>query len=148
MLSLRYVLCLLCCWMMHYHLTAQLSIESLGDWHGEANWYSIPEAGYDFSGEFESAPDQFLLDIFLADDDSNKNFKYRVDIHQEDIDWHPNLTLFVRRTGNGSWRGRKCGDVRGEKGKRNQTRPSRARKKKKKKEKILARSLSPPLSRN
>ncbi|MFK7933369.1 MAG: hypothetical protein AB8G22_07655 [Saprospiraceae bacterium] len=87
-------------------LPAQINIESVGQWDAEVSQDAVLDAGLDFVAFFESMPDQAFFNIFVDDDDNGrKNFKFRVDVHREDIDWHPNLLLYLRRTGNGRWRG-------------------------------------------
>ncbi|HFA52186.1 MAG TPA: hypothetical protein ENJ95_24475 [Bacteroidetes bacterium] len=83
---------------------AQIFINVTGEWNYSVSVNDITEAGNDFQGTYSSASNQVLIDVRQRNFffDLFFNYNWRVDIRKSDIDWHPNLVLSARRTGNGS----------------------------------------------
>lgn len=81
---------------------AQIGIQVNGNWSYALNSTDLTEAGSDFSGTYASASNQILIDITYP---SNANVKWEVHVEKQDIDWHSDLDLYVRRTGNGTGQG-------------------------------------------
>ena len=82
---------------------SQIAIDVVGNWNYTIPTSDLSEAGLDFSGTYESAPNQVDIDVFQLNFISNFFFyRWRVDIRRADVDWHSDLDLSVRRTGNGS----------------------------------------------
>ena len=70
------------------------SISLTGQWNYTIPTTDITEAGEDFTGSYESSINQAYINI----EDNNK---WEISIRSNNIDWHSDLTLRVRRTGDG-----------------------------------------------
>lgn len=101
MLLRKYIQCIL-----FFHLTlnsfGQIGINVAGNWDFTIPSTDISEAGADFSGTYTSATNQITIDI---NNSNNGNVRWEVYIEKQDIDWHPDLDPYVRRTGNGTGNG-------------------------------------------
>ena len=70
-----------------------------GTWNHSLLSSDIIEAGNDFGGTYESASNQLIFD---------RNTTYRhllnwnVTVNKSDINWNPNIILWIRRTGDGN----------------------------------------------
>jgi hypothetical protein len=83
---------------------AQLIIESSNVVNFNILENNIVEAGLDFQNEFSTPSNGILLSInILPQNLQNTTFRnWHIDIKKNDIDWHNDLNLFVRITGNGT----------------------------------------------
>lgn len=81
----------------------QIAISIIGNWNYSIPTNDISEAGSDFSGTYSSSSNAVTVDVFQQSWFANFfNYNWRVDIRRSDVDWHSNLQLYTRRTGNGS----------------------------------------------
>jgi hypothetical protein len=76
-----------------------------GSWNYSVNMSDIVDAGSDFTGTYSSSANQVFIDVSLENDNSNRNFRWQIDIRREDLDWDNTLQLFAQRTGNGTGQG-------------------------------------------
>lgn len=74
-----------------------------------SDWQIRPEpnlilAGNDLPGTYATAPDHMRLSVELGGDlkDNKDNIRWKVEVQRVDLDWHPNLDLYVRLTGEGT----------------------------------------------
>lgn len=83
---------------------AQISLETPNFIHFNTEACGILEAGADFQNQFETASDAIVLSVAILPNDTENVFfrTWRIDVSRNDIDWHPNLNLAIKRTGNGS----------------------------------------------
>jgi hypothetical protein len=80
---------------------AAVSISVTGDWFETIDETDLAGgAGSDLVSTYESAADQVSIDIADAPTES-----WRVDVRKVDTDWHGDLSLYVRRTSDGSGSG-------------------------------------------
>jgi hypothetical protein len=63
---------------------------------------TITEAGNDYSTSATSAIAQTLIDF-----KTGNSISYTISVQKVDVDWHPNLTLWVKRNGDGNGSGGK-----------------------------------------
>jgi hypothetical protein len=80
-----------------------IDISEVGNWavNVDANDL-ISGAGSDLTSTYESSADQGLIAITGTTGDSDN---WRVDVRRSDTSWHGDLTLFVKRTGDGTGSG-------------------------------------------
>ena len=85
-------------------IQAQLNIESSNTINFSILEINVVDAGLDFQNDFSTTDDAILLSVnILPQNLQNTTLRsWRVDIRKNDIDWHDNLDLFVRVTGNGN----------------------------------------------
>lgn len=69
-----------------------------GNWDAGKLLVTITEAGLDYTGTVSSDADHTILEIDAKED----NDPYTLTISRQDNNWHPMLTLWARRTGDGS----------------------------------------------
>lgn len=86
-----------CAWQSGH---AQLWVSASGNWNTVLPVASVTEAGNDFYPTYTSALDQVLLSFDRTQ--GAAPFRYRIDIRKNDIDWHPSLQLYARRSGDGN----------------------------------------------
>jgi hypothetical protein len=65
---------------------------------------TILEAGSDFKNQQETSVNGIILSVNILPNDTENVFykNWHIDINRNDIDWHSNLILQIKRTGNGS----------------------------------------------
>lgn len=80
------------------HLKAQTISASPG-WTYTLSSSDISEAGNDYNVNIESAANQTLVDVVT---NYIGNYNFKVAVEKIDNNWNSQLTLSVRRTGNGS----------------------------------------------
>jgi hypothetical protein len=77
-----------------------LSIKITGKWNLKIDENDlVGGAGTTFPDAFESKTDEISITISKT---TTPTTPWRVDIRRIDINWHPNLTLFVKRTSDGT----------------------------------------------
>ncbi|MCR9286388.1 MAG: hypothetical protein NXI23_03255 [Bacteroidetes bacterium] len=81
----------------------QIQINLTGAWDFTIPNNDIFEAGLDFSGTYSSNANEVTVSITQQGFFANFfNYNWRVDIRKLDIDWHSDIQLYARRTGNGN----------------------------------------------
>ena len=89
-------------WMVQVAAKAQIAVFAEGAWNYSVPNTDILEAGLNFTGTYTSNTDQVLLTIFQQYYfDNFLNYRWRVEVSRNDLDWHPSLQIFARRTGSG-----------------------------------------------
>ena len=82
---------------------SQIAIDVTGNWNYTIPSSDLSEAGLDFSGTYESNSNQVDVDVYQQNWIANFFFyRWRVDVRRADVDWHSDLELKARRTGNGT----------------------------------------------
>lgn len=89
-----WLLLLMCCWLSQ--LFAQ-TLSTMGQWN-PAVYGMISEAGLDYPLSIVSSANQTLIDVQT---DPLGSANWRVQISRQDINWHGNLQLYMRCTGEG-----------------------------------------------
>ena len=86
-----------------------IQIDVTGNWNLTLSASDISDAGNDFSNIHTSSANELEVDVFKLGGFFGSyylfGFNWRVDIRQDEINWHPNLQLSARRTGNGTTTG-------------------------------------------
>ncbi len=86
----------------------QLNFDVTGNWNYIIPANDIIEAGNDFSGTYASAANQISASIYLNGGwlgfwwNYFINYSWQVEVTKLDIDWDPNILIYIRRTGNGA----------------------------------------------
>ena len=84
---------------------AAVSISVTGSWFETIDETDlVGGAGSDLRSTYESAADQVSINVVGADKKS-----WRIDVRKVDTDWHGDLSLYVRRTSDGSGQGQITG---------------------------------------
>jgi len=82
----------------------QLKIELEGSATFDNSAFSVNEAGEDFPPAIENET-SFFISVLYTDDNLNRkknpNTKWNIKIFKTDLNWHNDLRLETRRTGNG-----------------------------------------------
>ena len=82
----------------------QLKIELEGSATFDNSAFSVNEAGEDFPPAIENET-SFFISVLYTDDNLNRkknpNTKWNIKIFKTDLNWHNDLRLEARRTGNG-----------------------------------------------
>ena len=99
--SIKYLFLIILMGLSYDGLLGQINLTLAGNWNFSVPSNDITEAGLDFTGIYSSNTNQVLIDITNANN-SNGNFRWRVDIRKSDVDWDANLELYAQRTGNGT----------------------------------------------
>lgn len=73
-----------------------------GNWNKTFDVSDIYQAGLDYMSFYESKDNQSKIDITpIPNSKYNKKFmRFKVFINKEDLDWHPNIKLFVKVSSN------------------------------------------------
>lgn len=86
----------------------ELNFDVEGTWNYTIPANDILEAGHDFSGDYASSPSQIMVSVYLSGGwigiwwNYFINYTWQVEVTKNDIDWDPNIGVYIRRTGNGS----------------------------------------------
>jgi len=82
----------------------QLKIELEGSADFDNSNFSVSEAGENFPSSIESET-SFFISVLYTDDNLNRkknpNMKWNIKVFKTDLNWHNDLRLEARRTGNG-----------------------------------------------
>ena len=82
----------------------QLKIELEGSADFDNSNFSVSEAGENFPSSIESET-SFFISVLYTDDNLNRkknpNMKWNIKVFKTDLNWHNDLNLEARRTGNG-----------------------------------------------
>ncbi|MBK8500974.1 MAG: hypothetical protein IPL46_01550 [Saprospiraceae bacterium] len=80
-----------------------ISVSPFSDWRIQPQPNEIV-AGNDLPGTYTTAPDHMRLSVELGGDLKNNkdNKKWEVEVQRVDLDWHRDLELYVRLTGEGT----------------------------------------------
>lgn len=95
------ILLLLFAYFFQQNLFAQVNLQVIGNWDYSLPITDILEAGNDFTGTYESNTSQVNLSITDGTILIGQDYNWRVDVRVGQEDWHPNLDLSIRRTGDG-----------------------------------------------
>ncbi|MEM1122440.1 MAG: hypothetical protein AAGJ18_18485 [Bacteroidota bacterium] len=85
------------CLIAHFSSRAQIDLVVVGQWEHTISALDILEAGSDFSNTHESLSGQVTLSVLGG----LGSFNWQIDVQKGNEDWHPNLQLNLKRTGNG-----------------------------------------------
>ena len=88
--------------IIHTGLSQHVQISPFSDWYVSQSVQDIL-VGEDIQGTHTSREDHLLLSVNFGSHSHHKKMhtKWRVTVHREDRDWHKNLKVYVRRTGDG-----------------------------------------------
>ena len=96
--------CFACLLVLNFSMTAQINITATGIWDLNVQPTDVFEAGNDYAGTYNSANNQINISVTQSSFFANllSNYQWRVDVRKQDVNWHTNLRLYARRTGNGN----------------------------------------------
>ena len=81
-----------------------LSIEINGTASFSNMQYNVSEAGMDFASSLESESQLYINIEYTSIWDKwfNPNTKWKINIQKTDVNWHPDIVIETKRTGNGN----------------------------------------------
>jgi hypothetical protein len=103
MMKIRMTTSMMLLFTFHIVTGQGISISPFSDWRIRPEPNEII-AGNDLPGTYTTAPDHMRLSVELGGDyKGNKdNRKWEVEVQRVDLDWHRDLDLYVRLTGEGT----------------------------------------------
>lgn len=86
----------------------ELYFDVIGTWNYNIPTTNILEAGNDFTGSYSSANNQINVSVYLDGGwigfwwNWFINYSWQIEVSRMDTDWHPDLEIYIRRTGDGA----------------------------------------------
>lgn len=91
------------CFVIPVSSYSQITLETQNNINAHILESSITEVGVDLENTFETGSDETILSVKILPESLN-NMLYRswdINISKNDIDWHNDLKIYVKKTGNG-----------------------------------------------
>ena len=99
----RFIAITICCFVIPVSSYSQITLETQNDINVHILESSITDPGMDLENTFETNSDETILSVkILPENLNNKLYRsWDINISKNDIDWHNDLKIYVKKTGNG-----------------------------------------------
>jgi hypothetical protein len=71
-------------------------------WNLNVHADDVTEAGNNYAGTYPSASNQIIISHDVTPAGQYRNHSWSIEVNKSDLNWHPLLELWIRRTANGS----------------------------------------------